>query len=122
MKKHYLLILIGGLLISTATFQGCKTSPSSAVVKTEGVVITSVDTAMTFWAQWVKAGKATQPQVDTIKTAYQKYYDAQMAAKVVIEKWLVTGGTNAVVVAEASTQVTAAQTTLLNLVNTYIKP
>lgn len=111
--------MLGVFLLSET---GCGTTPINATVKAEGVIIASVDTGMKIWADQVNAGKATQAQVDTIKTAYNAYYDAQMVAKAAIEKVIVNGSTNVTDIATANTSVSSAEVALLSVLNQFILP
>src|ERR1035437_8843236 len=89
MKRLILASLLAVTLVVSST--SCSTSPTAAIVTSEAVVITSVDTGMKVWHDWVVAGKATQSQVDAVKKAYNYYYDAQQVAKAGLEMSLVSG-------------------------------
>lgn len=118
MKRILLCILVG--FAPLAFVQGCKTPSATTVLKTEGVIITTVDTGMQIWSDQVRVGKATQTQVDNVKMAYNAYYTAQLGAKAAIEKIIVTGSTNTVDVVAANNSVLAAENSLLMLLNQYI--
>ena len=115
------LPVIGALLVCTVLLTGCLTT--DRVVKTEGVLITTVDTGMSIWASYVTAhqsdGKVTQAQVDKVKVAYNAYYTAQQIAKAAIEKSIAGTGT-AADVATANAAVINAQTSLLAIINQYL--
>jgi hypothetical protein len=101
---------------------GCaSTSQTSTVIKSEGVLITTVDTGMRVWATYVNSGKASQSQVDAVKGAYNVYYTAQLASEAAIEKLITSGSTNTADITTANTSVLSAETALLNLLNQYIK-
>lgn len=101
---------------------GCKTSAIDAMVKTEGVIIISVDTGMRIWADQVNSGHATQSQVDTVKQAYNAYYTAQLTAKAAIESVIVNHSTNVTDVATANVSVSNAEAALLSVLNQFIIP
>jgi hypothetical protein len=131
--KVFLRIIALGVLSLTlllvVLFTGCG-SPNTATVigKTEGIAIPTVNGAMLGWAAWVKAGNATQAQVDAVKHGYNVYYASQLQASNAVDAWfLVIGNTNATQaqVAAASNAVVAAtftvssnQTELLHLITT----
>lgn len=118
MKKILILTLSLGLLCST----GCNTTPLNKAVKSEAVLITSVDTGMHVWYDRVIAGNATQNQVDTVKAAYVTYYNAQQIAKAALEKWAASGNpTDSAASVVANQAVENAKQSLLNLINQYIK-
>lgn len=100
---------------------GCKSTPQSIAIKSEGVIITSVDLGMKGWATYVNAGKATQQQVDTVKSAYNTYYNAQLIAESALTMYIQTGSTNATTINATSAEVSVAETALLNILNQYIK-
>ncbi len=128
MKKMKLVYLIAAMIVAviiTAASTGCKTSDVQNTIKAEGVLITAVDTGMNVWHDYVVAhltdGKVTQAQIDTVKTAYNAYADAQAVAKAAIEKLLThQGGTQSDVDA-ANAAVTAAEIKLLSIFNQFIK-
>ena len=115
-----LLPLFLSLILATVIYSGCK-SPVQTAIKAEGVLIVSVDTGMNLWHDRVVAGKATQSQVDAVHKAYNAYYDAQMTAKAVIEKVLTNVSTNSADVTMANLAVANAESSLLALLNQYIK-
>lgn len=107
-------------LLSCIFYAGCK-SPVQTAIKADGVLIVSVDTGMNLWHDRVVAGKATQSQVDAVHKAYNQYYDAQMTAKAVIEKVLTNVSTNSADAATANAAVSNAESSLISLLNQYIK-
>lgn len=112
MKKY----IIG---LSLCILVGCGTTPISKTVATEGITITSVDTGMQVWADWVNAGKATQFQVNAVKQGYNAYYVAQSVAKAAIEQVLLTSSTNTTDAATATAAESNAASALINLINSY---
>lgn len=120
--KNITLSLVLGFTLALGA--GCKTSQINTSIKSEGVIIVTVDTGMKIWAQRVNAGQATQAQVDTVKIAYNAYYSAQQAAKAAIEKAMVSSSTNSTSltdIATANTAVVNAENSLLSILNTFIK-
>ena len=121
----FLAVLIAIAAIFSITTPGCATKPVQKVIQTEGVLITTVNTGMEIWADYVNRhltdGKVTQKQLDTIKDAYAAYYVAQMVAKATIEKILANVSTNTMDVTTANQAVTVAEINLIQLLNLYIK-
>lgn len=117
MKKLITSIALGIVLAGSS---GCNSTPTQITIKAEGVIITSVNTGMQIWSDQVNAGHATQAQVDTVKTAYNAYYDAQMVAKAAIEQVLASGSTNTVDITTANAGVGNAEATLLSILNQFI--
>ncbi len=99
---------------------GCGT-PGSSAHKAEVITLPSVNVAMEQWAAYVKAGKATQGQVDTVKATYSDYYSSQLAAHTAETAWV-----NSKSAADQTTFVTAATTAsakgaaVVALVTTYM--
>jgi hypothetical protein len=118
--------LFSAILWTTAlSVVGCKnTSPQGVIYTTEGTAITAVDTGMKAWHDWVVAGKATQAQVDTVKTAYQSYYAAQQVAKAALEKYIVATSTNSITASSdaqrANQSVADAEQALVSIINSFI--
>ena len=120
MKLPILYIALLLSLLSVCFVQtGCKT-PADTAYKTEGVIIASVDTGMRIWSDQVNTGHATQKQVDAVKSAYQAYYDAQMLAKAALEKYIASQTKDATDVTTANAAVTAAENSLLSILNQFI--
>lgn len=99
---------------------GC-TTQQLAVIKTEGVIVTTVDTGMKGWALYVNAGKASPQQVAAVENAYNAYYDAQIIAENVLTNYIQTGGTNVLTLTQTSSAVQTAEASLLSLLNQYLK-
>jgi hypothetical protein len=121
MKK---LIVSSLLIASTFIFCGAscnKTSVVQPIVQSEGVIVTSVDTGMKLWSLYVNSGNATQAQVDQVKAAYVTYFNAQNAAKALLETATVSGSTNSVDLSTANTAVVTAENSLLAILSTYLK-
>ena len=84
---------------------------------------------MTRWPsgpQYVNAGKAKQSQIDTVKTAYNNYYDAIQVLKAVCEKLAANQpGATPADLALANTAVTNAGNALMdavgNIINAVVK-
>lgn len=125
MKTLLSLLSVVVLTLSANLFTGCGSTPVQKAIKSEGVLIVSVDSGMQIWASYVRQhqsdGKVTQSQVDTVKTAYNAYYDAQQVAKAIIEKIITNGTTNPADIATANAAVINAENQLLALLNQYIK-
>lgn len=124
MKQKFItygaLICLIGLFV--ASFPGCAQTPAGKVVQAERVVVTSVDVGMQQWAVYVKAGKATQEQVDQVKVYYGIYYMAQLTAKAALEKWVSSGTVNdATGAAQAQVSVQQAEAQILALLNQYLQ-
>ena len=120
--KYKLMSTFAALVIASSSISCTSTSPMVTAYKAEGVVITSVDTGMGIWANYVKAGLATQTQIDSIRNAYTSYYNSQMIAKVAFEQVLSSNSTNSVDIAAATASVSTAQTALLSLLNQFLVP
>lgn len=114
-----LIFAASGLLLMSP---GCASTPAGKVYQAEGVAIHSVNTAMQIWADQVKAGKATQEQIDTVKRAYAVYYDAQQVAKAALEKWIASGSPNDQAACTLANNAAAnAVSAVVNLVQLYRK-
>lgn len=112
--NHYLLALSLCFMCCGATCRNQSTLDT--VYKSEGTLITTVDSAMQAWSDYVKRGLATQSQVDVVKAAYIKYYNAQQIAKVGLHFSL--QGTNAPPVNMADVQ--NAEIALIQLVTSFL--
>lgn len=125
MKKLNIVIVAGALLILPLTGATCKPSQVQTTIKAEGVLITSVDTGMELWRDYVTMhqsdGKVTQAQIDKVHQAYNAYYAAQQSAKAAIERVMVLNSTNSADAITAQTAVISAEQSLLNLLNEYLK-
>lgn len=118
------IVIVTALALSTFVFCGASchnTKVDSTIIKSEGVLITTVDTGMKAWALYVNAGRATQAQVNAVKQAYNTYYNAQLIAEAALTTYISTGSTNSADITGNATAVANAETALLNLLNTYIK-
>ena len=119
------ILLIAALLSIATGFYGCATTPIQGSIKAEAILITSVDTGMLLWHDYVFAhlsdGKVTQKQIDSVRAAYSTYYNAQQVAKAAIMKVLTNVSTNQVDVNMANNAVEDAKQSLLNILNQYIK-
>ena len=72
--------------IALLSVPACSTTANNRAVKTQQVIIPSVNIAMEQWAIRVRNGKATQAQVDGVTMAYNNYYSAQLMFKAALEK------------------------------------
>lgn len=119
MRKFLTVVLLVAALASPVAFTGCGTVATTAY-QVESVAIPSVDTAMKIWADWVKAGHATQSQVDQVKSAYNKYYDAQLVVKAALIKYLASKDTASQTdLSTASAAVSAAEVAVIDLVKQF---
>lgn len=120
MKLKYLIPLVAALLCGFAT--GCTTGANNIAVKSEAALIPSVNIGMSAWADRVNSGKATQAQVDTVKTAYEAYYTAQIAAKAALERSIASNTpADEASATIAQNSMKEAQVALINLLNQYLK-
>lgn len=111
-------ILLATLALSNS---GCFSTTTGKVVQAEGVIITSVDVGMKSWKDYVVAGKATQNQVDTVKKYYDIYYNAQLASKAALEKYVASkSADDLAATTTASDAVNQAEAGLLTLLNGYL--
>lgn len=120
MNKYLTRTLLALCLVSTVAFVGCGTTPAAKFAQGERVLITSVNDGMTEWSAYVNAGKATQKQVDAVKTGYNAYVTAQGVAKAVLEKSVVST-VSPTELTTANKAVTDAEAAVLALLNQYIK-
>ena len=120
MQKFLIAVAVTFALAFAMMMGGCKTNtPQQNYIAAEGVVITTVDSAMRAWAGYVNAGHATQAQVDTVRQAYNAYYTAQLASKAAFELSITT--TNQLDLGAIQVSAQAAENSLLNLLITYLK-
>lgn len=109
-------ILMCGILIHT----GCSTNQTSVAIKSEGVVVTTVDVGMQAWSIFVKNGGATQAQMDAVRSAYNAYYNSQLISKAALVQMVTSGSTNISDVQQANVVSNEAQTALIDLLNQYL--
>ena len=117
--KYLSILLVGCTLLCS----GCASNkPLDVVYKTEGIIITSVDGAMKAWRDYVKAGMATQSQVDQVKVAYNKYYAAQQVARTAVVIYVASSSTNSAFANTAAiTQaVDSSKNSLISLIGSFI--
>lgn len=114
-------ILIALLAITLLINGGCGSTPIQNAIKVEAPLITSVNAAMTLWSAYVKSGKATQAQINTIKQAYNTYYNAQLIVKAALEKLIITPTSTTAEVINANNALNVAEVSLINLINLYMK-
>jgi len=107
-------LLTAWLPISLLLFSGCAwfsgKTPVDVAGTGEGIAVSTVNAAMTAWAQWVNAGNATQAQVDAVKAAYNQYYNAQLIASNAFTSYFAS--------TSVGTNTTAAQTALMTVLAT----
>lgn len=118
MKKLIISMMLGASLL--ATIPSCSTNANNTATKTQQVIIPTVNAAMEQWAIRVKAGKATQSQVDAVKLAYTSYYTAQLAFKAALEKSINSASGTNVVTGDIALQIQSvsdAENALLAIVN-----
>lgn len=119
--------------LTMAVISGCGTpTVGNTAGKIEGVAIPTVNGAMYAWRDWVKAGHATQHQVDTVKNIYNQYYAAQLVASNAVDAWfLINSSTNATpstianasnAVVSATANVGATQSNLISTISTLTHP
>jgi uncharacterized lipoprotein NlpE involved in copper resistance len=124
-KVGSFIILVAITTLAIVTFSGaivgCGSTPASKAVQIERVVILGVNDAMTEWASYVNAGKATKDQVAKVKLGYDSYVVAQATAKAVIEKAITSGSSDPNETALATQAVKDAEAQLIDLVNSFIK-
>lgn len=78
--------------VQTAVFlfmlilSGCQ-NPDRAAYVTAGTVITSVDSAMNAWGDFVRAGLSKPEQEVRVKDAYQKYQIATRTLRTVVRSY-----------------------------------
>lgn len=109
-------------MMTLAMFEGCGTNAPTKAAQSEQVVITSVNVAVKQIVSAINAGKLTQKQCDTFKTAYVAYYDAQQVARAAIERFNAADPkATAQDMADAQNAVNNAEMTLLGIVNGLLK-
>lgn len=125
MKTITTKIIIGLLLVLLAVAPGCKTPPDRVAVTSAETVVITVDAAMQAWREQVVAGKATQTQVEAVRSAYNKYYAASLVERDALRVYA-TANTNSVPLTFTTGLQTAvgaalsAKTDLLNLVTQFL--
>lgn len=101
---------------------GCKTGPAVVAYKAEGVVITTVDTAMKAYADYSKSHAVSQAEVDKLRAVYDKYYNAQQVARMALEAFTASandGTAAALKVAQDNVAVTSQA--VINLVKGFLQ-
>jgi hypothetical protein len=121
MKKIFALLVCFSLLAPlTITQSGCANT-GTAAHKVEVAAVPGVNVAMDQWASFVKSAKATQAQVDSVKSAYQSYYSAQLIAKAAEITWLNSkSAADQSVFVNASADGAAKGAAVVALVTTYM--
>lgn len=122
MKKLMALWLAAIAACVVSVHTGCSTDATSTAVNADAVVITGVNAAMTTWASYVNAGKATQSQVATVSNAYSLYYQAQLVASNAASIYSANPSTNtATAKANALAAALASQSNIVAIVNQLVK-
>lgn len=110
--------------LSMPLFVGCSTTPVQATIKSEGILIVSVDAGMNAWHDYVvdhlTDGKVTQKQIDIVKQAYNTYWNAQQVAKAAI-KLALKDPTKQSDVDSANASLKTAEASLISILNQYLK-
>lgn len=121
MKTRISVVLACLVLVAPIGLTGCGSTPVQTVIKTNSVLIVTVHQGMLAWADYVRAGHATQNQVDTVKKAYNAYYDAEMILKATLEKVLAANATATQAdIDTANAAVNVAESSLISLLNQFI--
>ncbi len=113
--KKLLFILFAAVLI------GCGT-PQVTAYKAEGVVITTVDSALKAYADYSQSHPVAKADYAKISDAYQKYIDAQQIAKFALEDYTAakTDG-NAAALSLATSKASEASAAVIDLVKGFLK-
>lgn len=84
MKRTFTVLsacaLVLSLILAVCIDSGCSTDTVTKAVNADAVTITAVNAAMTTFASYANAGKATPTQITTVSNAYAAYYNAQIVA------------------------------------------
>lgn len=115
MKPKIILFVLA--IATSVALTGCK-SPEATAYKVDGTIITTVDAAMMAWRDYVLAGKATQTQVDTVKAAYRRYYDAELIFEQGVIAYKSAPDDSKLKLAQAT--VVAAEQPLIDLVKSFL--
>ncbi len=118
MNKLILLIL----LALPIGFTACKTAPQVVAYKTEGVIITTADSALKAYSDYSQTHTPSRVEYDAVMNGWRKYYDAQQIAKFALETYLSAaneGTAEALQSAEAN--VSAASAAFIDLVKGFLK-
>lgn len=95
-------------------FSACNTA-----LQTNGVVITTVDGAMTGWATYTQTHTVPPAEILAVSNAFVAYYNAEMIAS---NTWvLAVSQTNYSLVETIQASLSANQTNLVNLINSFSK-
>lgn len=98
--------------------QGCSSTASTAL-KTTGVTFSTVDAAMTGWADYTQSGKGTDAQILTVSNAYFVVYNAGLTVSNAFADY--AQNTNASLPKLAVATFYASQTNLVSIVNQFTK-
>jgi len=108
MKKLFILLAFAGVLVACST-----------ALKTNGVVITTVDTAMKGWGIYTQSHPVTDAQIFAVSNAYNAYYQSEL----VLSNTFVVAvtQTNNNLLQTVTQSATASQANLLNLIQQFSK-
>lgn len=120
MKKSTLAILASGMLFfAFALALGTLPTSCSTALQTNGAVITTVDGAMTGWAQYTQTHTVPASEILAVSNAYNAWYSTELIAS---NTWVIAvSQTNYSLVQTIAASVAANQTNLLNLIQTFSK-
>ncbi len=125
---HCRLAIVNGKTIvqwltvfAIALLIGCG-SPQVTAYKAEGVVITTVDSALKAYADYSQAHPVSQNDMAKLTDAHMKYYEAQQAAKFALEVYTAskTEG-NAAALQTASDNAAEAAAAVIAIVKGFLK-
>ncbi len=118
MNKLFLLIL----LALPIGFMACKTTPQVVAFKTEGVIITTVDSALKAYADYSQTHPVSKDEYAKVQDYYQRYKDAQDIAKLAIEVYIDESSAGNVVALQTAEQNAAtASAAVIDLVKGLLK-
>lgn len=121
MKTLNKIVLVTMLSITPILIgSGCGSTPVTTANKANAIVITSVNAGMTLWKDYVNSGKATQAQINAVKSFYTTYYNAELAVKAALELSISTTNSNAADMANVNASVASAEKALLDILNQYL--
>ena len=120
MKKYVPVVLLCACCLGLVV-TGCGTTPAAKTTQAEGLLIPSVNAAMTTWKTYVESGKATQAQINNVQAAYNVYYTAQLSVEATLINVVANSSTNSADMTAAQASVNLAENSLVSLINSYIK-
>ena len=117
--KNALAILL--LFATGISFTGCSTPPTRVATEIAGTQVVTVDAAMKAWADYVRAGHATQAQVDRVHALYDKYYAAALVEQAALVAYAADNIAGKPAYDAALSAVAAFSSDLITLVQSFIK-